>query len=192
MIPAMFAYAWTADKKTHIAGPVISLFACGMTQMIVYSSALAYVVDANPVSRVLVAESLLTIAGTKLYCIRLQLVQPRYNGVCRIPSSIANPTSHRGRWVVLVTGGYDCVVLLELCPCHVYVLRFIFTYLTLFQTKASNGENQSCSELLRKRPLKPGKGAHRLRPGPLSAPKLRRSRRRPCNNPSRTASTLRL
>ncbi|KZT53351.1 MFS general substrate transporter [Calocera cornea HHB12733] len=41
------AYAWTAQEKVHIAGPVVCLFVSGFSTMWIYSSTLAYLVDAN-------------------------------------------------------------------------------------------------------------------------------------------------
>ncbi|EJT99833.1 MFS general substrate transporter [Dacryopinax primogenitus] len=44
---ATLAYAWTAQEKTNVAGPVVCLFFSGFATMWIYSSTLAYVVDAN-------------------------------------------------------------------------------------------------------------------------------------------------
>ncbi|KZO96072.1 MFS general substrate transporter [Calocera viscosa TUFC12733] len=41
------AYAWTAQEKVNIAGPVICLFFAGFSTMWIYATTLAYVVDAN-------------------------------------------------------------------------------------------------------------------------------------------------
>lgn len=46
--PCYIAYAWTVDKHTSIAGPVVSLFFGGIAVLWQYSSSLAYIVDANP------------------------------------------------------------------------------------------------------------------------------------------------
>ena len=46
--PAYVAYAWTVEKQTNIAGPVVSLAVAGISMLWVYSSSLAYLVDANP------------------------------------------------------------------------------------------------------------------------------------------------
>ncbi|CAG7852154.1 SubName: Full=Uncharacterized protein {ECO:0000313/EMBL:CCA72097.1} [Serendipita indica DSM 11827] len=45
--PTILAFAWTCQKHTHIAGPVVSLFFAGFAVLFIYSSTLAYVVDAN-------------------------------------------------------------------------------------------------------------------------------------------------
>jgi hypothetical protein len=37
MIPSLLAYAWTADRKTNAAGPLISLFFNGFSIMSVLS-----------------------------------------------------------------------------------------------------------------------------------------------------------
>lgn len=66
VVASFLAYAWTAGKTVNIAGIVVSLFFCGLSLMsvvptsplpdltryrLIYSSTLAYLVDANPVSR---------------------------------------------------------------------------------------------------------------------------------------------
>jgi Na+/melibiose symporter-like transporter len=48
IIIAYLIYAWTADRKTSIAGPIVALFLAGFSLMFVYSSTLAYLVDSNP------------------------------------------------------------------------------------------------------------------------------------------------
>jgi len=45
--PSVLVYAWTVQKHTHIAGPIVSLFISGFSVLFVYSSTLAYIVDAN-------------------------------------------------------------------------------------------------------------------------------------------------
>lgn len=42
------AYAWMCEKHVHIAGPVVVLFFSGFCAIWIYSSTLAYIVDANP------------------------------------------------------------------------------------------------------------------------------------------------
>ncbi|CAE6461481.1 unnamed protein product [Rhizoctonia solani] len=42
------AYAWMCDKHVNIAGPVVVLFFSGFCAIWIYSSTLAYIVDANP------------------------------------------------------------------------------------------------------------------------------------------------
>lgn len=47
MILSFLGYAWTAEEKVHIAGPVIFLFFAGFSLMFIYASALAFMVDSN-------------------------------------------------------------------------------------------------------------------------------------------------
>jgi len=48
ILPAsILAYAWMADKHIHIAGIVVALFFVGLSSIWIYSSTLAYIVDAN-------------------------------------------------------------------------------------------------------------------------------------------------
>ncbi|KIM29950.1 hypothetical protein M408DRAFT_67165 [Serendipita vermifera MAFF 305830] len=44
---SILAYGWTVQKHTHVAGPIVSLFISGFSVLFVYSSTLAYIVDAN-------------------------------------------------------------------------------------------------------------------------------------------------
>lgn len=46
--PLFVAYAWTVQKQVSIAGPVVVLFFLGTAIMVIYSSTLAFIVDANP------------------------------------------------------------------------------------------------------------------------------------------------
>ncbi|GMK55495.1 hypothetical protein CspeluHIS016_0205510 [Cutaneotrichosporon spelunceum] len=48
LLAAYLIYAWTADAKVSIAGPVVGLFLAGFALLFVYSSTLAYLVDSNP------------------------------------------------------------------------------------------------------------------------------------------------
>ncbi|WOO80705.1 Quinidine resistance protein 3 [Vanrija pseudolonga] len=48
MVISFLIYAWTSDKKTNIAGPVVGLFCAGFSIMLAYASLLAYLVDSNP------------------------------------------------------------------------------------------------------------------------------------------------
>ncbi|OWZ47504.1 hypothetical protein C351_01971 [Cryptococcus neoformans c8] len=48
LVASFLAYAWTAEKKVHIAALVVCLFFAGFSLLWIYSSTLAYVVDANP------------------------------------------------------------------------------------------------------------------------------------------------
>ncbi|KAF9265332.1 MFS general substrate transporter [Marasmius fiardii PR-910] len=40
-------FAWVSDKHVHIAAPIVMLFMCGFAVTFVYTSTLAYLVDAN-------------------------------------------------------------------------------------------------------------------------------------------------
>ncbi|CAE6415090.1 unnamed protein product [Rhizoctonia solani] len=44
----VLAYAWMCEKHVNIAGPVVVLFFSGFCAIWIYSSTLAYIVDANP------------------------------------------------------------------------------------------------------------------------------------------------
>ncbi|EIW65089.1 MFS general substrate transporter [Trametes versicolor FP-101664 SS1] len=45
--PSIIAYGWVVHENVHIAAPVVFLFLCGLFSVWVYSSTLAYIVDAN-------------------------------------------------------------------------------------------------------------------------------------------------
>ncbi|EIN12476.1 MFS general substrate transporter [Punctularia strigosozonata HHB-11173 SS5] len=45
--PATIAYAWIAQERVHVAAVCVTLFFCGFFSIWVYSSTLAYLVDAN-------------------------------------------------------------------------------------------------------------------------------------------------
>ncbi|KAL7413574.1 major facilitator superfamily domain-containing protein [Mrakia frigida] len=47
MIGSFLGYAWTAQEKVHIAAPVVFLFFAGFSIMVIYASALAFMVDSN-------------------------------------------------------------------------------------------------------------------------------------------------
>lgn len=53
LVASFLTYAWTAGSHVNIAGIVISLFFAGLSVMLIYASTLAYLVDSNPVSRIL-------------------------------------------------------------------------------------------------------------------------------------------
>ena len=44
----LLAYGFTITQQVHVAGPIIILFFLGVATIAIYSSLLAYVVDANP------------------------------------------------------------------------------------------------------------------------------------------------
>ena len=46
--PTVVAFAWVTTSKLHWAGAVVTLFVSGFGVLFIYSSALAYLVDANP------------------------------------------------------------------------------------------------------------------------------------------------
>lgn len=46
--PLYIAYAWLVQKEVSVAGPVVILFFLGTAVMVIYSSTLAFIVDANP------------------------------------------------------------------------------------------------------------------------------------------------
>ncbi|ORX35698.1 major facilitator superfamily domain-containing protein [Kockovaella imperatae] len=48
MVGSFLAYGWMAEQHVDIAGIVVILFCTGIFLMLVYSSAFAYLVDANP------------------------------------------------------------------------------------------------------------------------------------------------
>ncbi|PVF97158.1 MFS general substrate transporter [Serendipita vermifera] len=45
--PSLVGYGWTSEKHVHIAAQVVLLFIAGFSLLFVYSSTLAYIVDAN-------------------------------------------------------------------------------------------------------------------------------------------------
>ncbi|WVR06869.1 hypothetical protein IAU60_003905 [Kwoniella sp. DSM 27419] len=48
LVAGFLAYAWFAEKTLHIAAIVVALFVSGFALLWIYSSTLAYLVDANP------------------------------------------------------------------------------------------------------------------------------------------------
>ncbi|ODO09168.1 hypothetical protein I350_02768 [Cryptococcus amylolentus CBS 6273] len=80
LIASFLAYAWTAQEKVHIAGIVVCLFFCGFSQLWIYSSSLAYLVDSNPgisSSAVSCNSMLRGICG----CVMSQIAQPIRNAI---------------------------------------------------------------------------------------------------------------
>ncbi|EIW74247.1 MFS general substrate transporter [Coniophora puteana RWD-64-598 SS2] len=45
--PAVIGYAWTCQERVHISAVCVMLFLCGFFSIWIYSSTLAYIVDAN-------------------------------------------------------------------------------------------------------------------------------------------------
>ncbi|ORY32921.1 major facilitator superfamily domain-containing protein [Naematelia encephala] len=80
VISAFLAYGWCADKHVHIAGIVVTLFFCGMGLMLIYSSTLAYLVDANP-GRSASAVSCNSFMRGTFGCILSQVALPIQNAI---------------------------------------------------------------------------------------------------------------
>ncbi|KAK4052789.1 hypothetical protein OIV83_002076 [Microbotryomycetes sp. JL201] len=75
-IPCLFiAYAWTVNYGIHVAGPIVILFFLGLATIWIYSSLLAYVVDANP-GRSSSAVACNSLFRGVLACIASQVAEP--------------------------------------------------------------------------------------------------------------------
>lgn len=80
-IPLLFiAYGWLAYFHVHIAGIVVVLFFLGTCIMVVYSSTLAYIVDANP-GRSTTAVACNSLFRGVLACAASQAAEPILNKV---------------------------------------------------------------------------------------------------------------
>ncbi|OCF74236.1 hypothetical protein I204_04606 [Kwoniella mangroviensis CBS 8886] len=80
LILGVLAYAWTAEEKVHIAGIVVCLVISGFALLWIYSSTLAYLVDANPgISSS--AVSLNSLFRGVMACIMSQIAVPIRNGI---------------------------------------------------------------------------------------------------------------
>ncbi|WRT66560.1 uncharacterized protein IL334_003519 [Kwoniella shivajii] len=80
LVLGFLAYAWTAEKKVHIAGIVISLVVSGFALLWIYSSTLAYLVDANPgISSS--AVSLNSLFRGVMACVMSQIAVPIRNAI---------------------------------------------------------------------------------------------------------------
>lgn len=80
LIASYLVYAWTTDKKTNIAGPVVALFTAGFSLLFIYSSTLAYLVDSNP-GRSASAVSCNSAARGVFACIMSQVAMPIQNAI---------------------------------------------------------------------------------------------------------------
>ncbi|WWC61983.1 uncharacterized protein I303_104570 [Kwoniella dejecticola CBS 10117] len=80
LVLGFVAYAWIAQEKVHIAGIVVSLVISGFALLWIYSSTLAYLVDANPgISSS--AVSLNSLFRGVMACIMSQIAVPIRNGI---------------------------------------------------------------------------------------------------------------
>ncbi|OXC68383.1 hypothetical protein AYX13_03087 [Cryptococcus neoformans] len=80
LVASFLAYAWTAEKKVHIAALVVCLFFAGFSLLWIYSSTLAYVVDANP------GASSSAVSCNSMFrgicaCVMSQVATPIQNGI---------------------------------------------------------------------------------------------------------------
>ncbi|WVQ86495.1 hypothetical protein IAS59_000208 [Cryptococcus gattii] len=80
LIASFLAYAWTAQEKVHIAALVVCLFFAGFSLLWIYSSTLAYVVDANP------GASSSAVSCNSMFrgicaCVMSQVATPIQNGI---------------------------------------------------------------------------------------------------------------
>ncbi|OWZ64161.1 hypothetical protein AYX15_03986 [Cryptococcus neoformans] len=80
LVASFLAYAWTAEKKVHIAALVVCLFFAGFSLLWIYSSTLAYVVDANP------GASSSAVSCNSMFrgicaCVMSQVASPIQNGI---------------------------------------------------------------------------------------------------------------
>ncbi|KAI5478610.1 hypothetical protein MNV49_004752 [Pseudohyphozyma bogoriensis] len=80
MPPSLIVYAWVVQKHTPIYWPIIMLFPAGLANIWVYSSTLAFIVDANPgrASSAIACNSLLR--GV-IACIASQASGPIIDGI---------------------------------------------------------------------------------------------------------------
>ncbi|OXB38019.1 hypothetical protein J007_02246 [Cryptococcus neoformans] len=80
LVASFLAYAWTAEEKVHIAALVVCLFFAGFSLLWIYSSTLAYVVDANP------GASSSAVSCNSMFrgicaCVMSQVATPIQNGI---------------------------------------------------------------------------------------------------------------
>lgn len=80
LLAAYLIYGWTADFKTHIAGPVVGLFLAGFALLFVYSSTLAYLVDSNP-GRASSAVACNSFMRGAVACVMSQVAIPIQNAI---------------------------------------------------------------------------------------------------------------
>ncbi|WWC69996.1 uncharacterized protein I206_103940 [Kwoniella pini CBS 10737] len=80
LVLGFLAYAWIAEEKVHIAAIVVSLVISGFALLWIYSSTLAYLVDANPgISSS--AVSLNSLFRGTMACVMSQIAVPIRNGI---------------------------------------------------------------------------------------------------------------
>ncbi|WWC89126.1 uncharacterized protein L201_004044 [Kwoniella dendrophila CBS 6074] len=80
LVLGFLAYAWIAEEKVHIAAIVVALVISGFSLLWIYSSTLAYLVDANPgISSS--AVSLNSLFRGVMACIMSQIAVPIRNGI---------------------------------------------------------------------------------------------------------------
>lgn len=80
LVASFLAYAWSAEEKVHIAALVVCLFFAGFSLLWIYSSTLAYVVDANP------GASSSAVSCNSMFrgicaCVMSQVATPIQNGI---------------------------------------------------------------------------------------------------------------
>ncbi|KAK4057455.1 hypothetical protein OIO90_001524 [Microbotryomycetes sp. JL221] len=96
-IPALFiAYAWTVYYGINVAGPIVILFFLGLATIFIYSSLLAYVVDANP-GRSSSAVACNSLFRGVLACVASQVAEP-------IIVPLGNGWFYSGFAVILIIG----------------------------------------------------------------------------------------
>ncbi|GAA5853337.1 hypothetical protein JCM8547_000289 [Rhodosporidiobolus lusitaniae] len=105
-VPLLYiAYGWVAYYHVHIAGPVVVLFFLGAAIMVIYSSTLSYIVDANP-GRSTSAVACNSLFRGVLACAASQAAEP-------ILDKIYNGAFYTG-WGVLLAIGTAALVLMAL------------------------------------------------------------------------------
>ncbi|SCV74455.1 BQ2448_8094 [Microbotryum intermedium] len=97
LVPCFYIlYAWTVQKRTNIGGPLVALFFLGLSTMVLYSSLLSYVVDANP-GRSSSAVACNSLFRGVLACIASQVAEP-------IIGHVGNGWFYTGFAVLLIFG----------------------------------------------------------------------------------------
>ncbi|SCZ96761.1 BZ3500_MvSof-1268-A1-R1_Chr4-1g06694 [Microbotryum saponariae] len=97
LVPCFYiVYAWTVQKRTNAAGPLVALLFLGLSIMVLYSSLLSYVVDANP-GRSSSAVACNSLFRGVLACVASQVAEP-------IIGHIGNGWFYTGFAVLLTVG----------------------------------------------------------------------------------------
>ncbi|KDE08134.1 hypothetical protein MVLG_01615 [Microbotryum lychnidis-dioicae p1A1 Lamole] len=97
LVPCFYIlYAWTVQKRTNAAGPLVALLFLGISIMVLYSSLLSYIVDANP-GRSSSAVACNSLFRGVLACIASQVAEP-------IIGHIGNGWFYTGFAVILTVG----------------------------------------------------------------------------------------